>query len=206
MPFQLPRSPSLTFTLNKTGLAQFLKSDRPLFRTSQFQQDMVYYFGPQWRNELERRSHFPAVTQYLDHLRELAKSQPILLAAHAYTQHSAVASGGQILSKIIRKGLNLPDGSGTAAFVFSAPPRELKSTLKHAINSLEVELSKEEVHTMILQHQEVFIYNNSIIKGYRVGFFSPALASIKLASRSRAVKIALLAGLAIGIAVLYVRK
>jgi heme oxygenase len=193
------------FLILYPGLARFLKSDRPLFRTAQFQQDMLFYFGPEWRKELETRSRFPAVDRYLDQLKQLAKTQPILLAAHAYTQHSAVASGGQIISKLVRKGLQLQDQSGTAAFEYLKPPRELKLTLKHAVDSLEGDLSNEEVQALILQHQAVFIYNNEIIKGYRVGFLAPAIASIKLLSRNRAVKVVLIAGITLGVA-LYVRK
>lgn len=170
---------------------------------------MVFYFGPEWRNEVESRSRFPAVDLYLDHLKQLAQTQPILLVAHAYTQHSAVASGGQIISKLVRKALHLQDPQfgalGTAAFQFSEPTSELKLSLKTAMNSLEADLSSDEVKNMILQHQQVFIYNNEIIKGYRVGFFPPIIASIKFATRSKAVRVAFIAGLAICVA-LYISK
>lgn len=170
---------------------------------------MLFHFGPEWKKEVETRSRFPAVDRYLDHLKHLAQTQPIFLAAHAYTQHSAVASGGQIISKFVRKAFNLQDHQsgalGTAAFQFSEPPRELKLSLKSAMDSLESDLSSEEVENMILQHQEVFIYNNEIIKGYRVGFFQPIIASVKFAMKSKAIRIALIAGLAMCIAS-YVRK
>lgn len=187
-------------------LSRFLRSNRSLFRSTQFEKDMLFYFGPEWKSEVEARSRFSAVDRYLDHLKQLAQTQPILLAAHAYTQHSAVASGGQIICKIVRKGLNLQSGAlGAAAFEFSEPPRELKLSLKSAMDSLEAELSSEEVKNMILQHQEVFIHNNEIIKGYRIGFFSPIIASVKFATRSRAVRVALIAVLAI-YAASYVRR
>ena len=177
-------------------------ADRALFRTAQFQQDLIFYFGPDWKKELDARSRFPAVDQYLNHLEALAEAQPILLAAHAYTQHSAVASGGQIISKLVRKGLNLKGepGAGTAAFTFSVPPRDLKSTLKAELDSLESGLSNEEIEAMILQHQDVFISNNEIIKNYRVGFLAPFIASIKLATRSRVVRAVFLGGIALVVA------
>jgi len=170
---------------------------------------MVFYFGPEWRNEVESRSRFPAVDRYLELLKQLAQTQPLLLAAHAYTQHSAVASGGQIISKLVRKALHLQDPQsgavGTAAFQFSEPTSELKLSLKSAMNSLEADLLREEIENMILQHQKVFSYNNEIIKGYRVGFFPPIIASIKFATRSKAVRAAFIVGLAVCVA-LYIRK
>jgi heme oxygenase len=167
----------------------------------------VYFLGPEWKKEIETRSRFPAVDRYLDHLKQLRQTKPVLLAAHAYTQHSAVASGGQIISKLVRKGLNLKDDllSGTAAFTFSEPPRKLKFYLRSAVDSLEGDLLSEEVENMITEHQSVFIFNNEIIKGYRVGYLAPVIALVKLGTRSRAVKVALIAGLAIGVA-LYLKN
>lgn len=60
----------------------------------------------------------PAVTQYVDHLGDLARQDPGLLLAHAWTQYSALASGGQAIKRMVVKAFKDPDSRGTAMFDF----------------------------------------------------------------------------------------
>ena len=60
----------------------------------------------------------PAVRQYLYRLKHIARDTPELLLAHAYTQHSAILAGGQMLRRMCRKAMRLPEDKGTAAFEF----------------------------------------------------------------------------------------
>lgn len=47
----------------------------------------------------------------------LKHDKPLLLIAHAYTQHMALLAGGQIMRRSVRGSLQLgPDDPGTAAF------------------------------------------------------------------------------------------
>lgn len=163
---------------------------RPMFRADAFRADLEFFFGPGWEAELQRRSASPAVQRYLDHLSSLADASPLLLAAHSYTQHSAMASGGQIISKIVRKGLALgpAPGPGTATFAYaSADPKALKAALKGCLDGLEAEMSEAEVAAAIAEHQGAFAFNEAIIRGYRVGTLAPVVALVKLGARSRAV-------------------
>jgi heme oxygenase len=56
------------------------------------------------------------------HLARLAVHEPRLLIAHSATQHLAVASGGQIIARMARKHLRLPEDAGTAAYEFTVRP------------------------------------------------------------------------------------
>lgn len=206
-------------------LAKYVAVARPLYRASAFKQDLCFYFGhDQWEQELRRRSLFPAVQAYLDHLKALAGSQPLLLAAHSFTQHLAVASGGQIISKLVKKGLALSQNQsqqqelvgegeedeeeykhcdGVSAFYFGAGvnPKDLKAALKECIDSLgDSELTEDEELGMIEEHKRAFEYNQGIITGYQVGWQAPFVGAMKLATRSRAVG-AVMAALIVAVSV-----
>ena len=55
---------------------------------------------------------------YVEHLEQLGRRCPILLVAHAYTQHMAMAAGGKIIRRLARKAMKLPEDAGTAIFEF----------------------------------------------------------------------------------------
>jgi heme oxygenase len=75
----------------------------------------LVFSSPTWRQQLPNT---PELHSYLAHLKQLAASRPYTLLAHAYTQHLAILSGGQILKGLIRKTLDLPQNEGTAAFEY----------------------------------------------------------------------------------------
>ena len=130
---------------------------------------------------MQAHSQLPEVKAYQAHLDSLAASAPVLLAAHAFTQLLAVASGGQILARMIKKGLRLPEGEGVAAYTYATgQPRALKAALKLHIDSLQGELSAAEVEALVGEHCKAFSFNNAIIRGYRIGYASPLVAAWRL--------------------------
>jgi hypothetical protein len=54
----------------------------------------------------------PRPQAYSARLRRLAAEQPLLLLAHAFTQHLAGLSGGRIIKRLARKYMKLPDDKG----------------------------------------------------------------------------------------------
>lgn len=70
---------------------------------------------PGWASKLTASR---ALEEYKAHLSVLGKEDPSLLLAHAYTQHLAVAAGGQIIRRLARKHMGLPGDAGTAAFEY----------------------------------------------------------------------------------------
>jgi hypothetical protein len=49
---------------------------------------------------------------YAARLRQLAAEQPLLLLAHAFTQHLAGLSGGRIIKRLCRRYMALPQDKG----------------------------------------------------------------------------------------------
>ena len=73
-----------------------------LDRSQSLEKDLVYYYGPYWKEKIESS---PACDTYCSRLTELAQEDPYLLLAHHYTRYIGDLSGGQILCKIAKSAL-----------------------------------------------------------------------------------------------------
>ncbi|AFY78811.1 MAG: heme oxygenase (biliverdin-producing) [Hydrococcus sp. C42_A2020_068] len=108
-----------------------------LNRKHSLEQDLHYYYGSNWRNEIKLSK---AGEAYVQRIREIAATQPELLVAHSYTRYLGDLSGGQILKKIAQQAMNL-NGSGTAFYEFQDIPDEkaFKNQYRQAMNDLSVD-------------------------------------------------------------------
>ena len=94
---------------------------RPLFRSPALHRDLELLHGASWRNDL---LPVTACLEYVSHLRSLQNTAPARLAAHAYVRYLGDLSGGQMLGKIVARGLKLVDsfpdivGSGVDFYHF----------------------------------------------------------------------------------------
>lgn len=88
-----------------------------LNRKHSLEQDLAFYYGPNWREEVQLS---PAGAAYVERIQEIAATAPELLVAHSYTRYLGDLSGGQILKGIAERGMNLSDGQGTAFYHFAA--------------------------------------------------------------------------------------
>ncbi len=88
-----------------------------LNRSPALEQDLVYFFGANWRAEA---GHGAAAERYADRIRAAAAEEPGLLAAHAYVRYLGDLSGGQALKKVARRALELNETEGTAFYEFPA--------------------------------------------------------------------------------------
>ncbi|MGG6294582.1 heme oxygenase (biliverdin-producing) [Leptolyngbya sp. AN02str] len=86
-----------------------------LNRKASLEQDLTYYFGQNWRDQVAPSE---AAQAYVDRIHEVAATEPELLIAHLYTRYMGDLSGGQILKKIAQNAMNLSDGQGTAFYEF----------------------------------------------------------------------------------------
>lgn len=86
-----------------------------LHRKATLEQDLAFYYGPDWRNQV---AVTPAGQAYVDRIREVSNTQPELLLGHSYTRYMGDLSGGQILKGIAQRAMNLTDGEGTAFYEF----------------------------------------------------------------------------------------
>jgi heme oxygenase len=110
-----------------------------LNRKHSLEQDLAYYYGPNWRNEIAIST---AGEAYVQRIREIAASQPELLVAHSYTRYLGDLSGGQILKNIAQRAMNLSDGNGTAFYEFAdiTDEKAFKNQYRQAMNDLPIDL------------------------------------------------------------------
>ena len=87
-----------------------------LHRKQTLEQDLSYYFGANWREQIKLS---PAGEAYVQRIREISQTEPELLIAHSYTRYLGDLSGGQILKNIAVTAMNLSEGEGTAFYEFA---------------------------------------------------------------------------------------
>lgn len=75
-----------------------------LARCARLAADLVALAGP---DAAERFPLMPATRRYVERLREIARSKPSLLAAHAYVRYFGDLSGGAILKSLLARNLAL---------------------------------------------------------------------------------------------------
>jgi heme oxygenase (biliverdin-producing, ferredoxin) len=109
-----------------------------LNRKKTLEQDLTYYYGPNWRELIAPSA---ATQEYVQRIREISASQPELLIAHSYTRYIGDLSGGQILKKIAQKGMNLAEGEGTAFYEFKdiSDEKAFKVDYRAALNELPID-------------------------------------------------------------------
>lgn len=109
-----------------------------LNRRKSLEQDLTYYYGPNWRDLVAPSA---ATKDYVQRIRSVAASQPELLIAHSYTRYIGDLSGGQILKKIAQKGMNLAEGEGTAFYEFKdiSDEKAFKANYRAALNELPID-------------------------------------------------------------------
>ena len=85
----------------------------------------------------------------------------------------AILAGGQIISRILKRTLGLPDDEGLAIFQFEhCKKSELKELFKNGIN--EIQLDRETKDRIIAEKCRVFEMNNQIVSNVK-----PSLRSYK---------------------------
>mmetsp|Transcript_19405 Transcript_19405/g.25034 ORF Transcript_19405/g.25034 Transcript_19405/m.25034 type:complete len:295 (-) Transcript_19405:112-996(-) len=92
-----------------------------LRRLESLSKDMIYYFGEDWNTSL---TPSPATKKYVQHIKDVANSEPILLLAHQYTRYLGDLFGGQMMGGMATRSLKLEDGKGIEFYTFS----EIKDT------------------------------------------------------------------------------
>ena len=84
-----------------------------LNRQHSLEQDLSYYYGANWREQIQLSK---AGAEYVQRIREISEKEPELLVAHSYTRYLGYLSGGQILKGIPQTAINLSDGSVVAFY------------------------------------------------------------------------------------------
>lgn len=108
-----------------------------LNRKKSLEQDLTFYYGPNWREQI---APSPAGEAYIQRIREISDTAPEMLVAHSYTRYLGDLSGGQILKGIAQRAMNLSDGQGIAFYEFPdiADEKAFKATYRQAMNDLPI--------------------------------------------------------------------
>ncbi|MEB3830955.1 biliverdin-producing heme oxygenase [Phormidium sp. CCY1219] len=108
-----------------------------LNRKASLEQDLAYYYGNNWQEEV---APTPAGEAYVQRIREVSETAPELLVGHSYTRYLGDLSGGQILKGIAQRGMNLTDG-GTAFYEFKdiADEKAFKAKYRQAMDELPID-------------------------------------------------------------------
>lgn len=108
-----------------------------LHRKETLEQDLTYYYGANWREQIQLSS---AGEAYVRRIREISQKEPELLVAHSYTRYLGDLSGGQILKGIAETAMNLSDG-GTAFYEFDEIPDEkgFKAKYRQTLDELAID-------------------------------------------------------------------
>lgn len=112
-----------------------------LDRKEALEEDLAFYYGEDWRLEI---APLGAGKAYVSRIREVAKTDPALLVAHAYVRYMGDLSGGQSLRNVVRSALNLPLNEGTRFYEFDListveARRAFKGQYRDRLNALPVD-------------------------------------------------------------------
>jgi heme oxygenase (biliverdin-producing, ferredoxin) len=134
-----------------------------LNRQENLEQDLVFYYGDNWREQIAPSE---AGKIYVARLQEISHSEPALLVAHAYVRYLGDLSGGQGLKSIVRSALELPSDRGTQFYEFDAfasvgAIKEFKVRYRDALNSLPVD--RELIEKIVAEANNVFALNCEVM-------------------------------------------
>ncbi|NJO40160.1 MAG: heme oxygenase (biliverdin-producing) [Cyanobacteria bacterium CRU_2_1] len=109
-----------------------------LNRKASLEQDLYYYYGNNWREQIALS---PAGEAYVQRIREVSATQPELLVSHSYTRYLGDLSGGQILKNIAQRAMNLSDNGGSAFYEFTdiADEKAFKNEYRQALDMMPVD-------------------------------------------------------------------
>jgi heme oxygenase (biliverdin-producing, ferredoxin) len=109
-----------------------------LNRKQSLEEDLSFYYGFNWREQIQLSS---AGEAYVQRIREISATAPELLVAHSYTRYLGDLSGGQILKNIAVTAMQLGEGQGTAFYEFAAIPneKEFKAKYRQALDELAID-------------------------------------------------------------------
>lgn len=132
-----------------------------LNRKGALEQDLHYYYGPNWRDEVAPSA---AAKEYVAQIREVSNTAPELLVAHSYTRYLGDLSGGQILKGIAQNGMNLTDGEGTHFYEFKtiSDEKAFKNKYRQAMNDLAVD--EETANRIVDEANDAFGLNMKMFK------------------------------------------
>ena len=124
-----------------------------LRRRAALEEDMAYYFGPEWRDSVQPS---PATRKYVARVEEVAREAPYLLIAHMYTRYLGDLFGGQMMGGMARRSLDLDASLGTKFYEFDDIPQTKPFIEEWYAQLNKLELSDEQKERIVDEGNEVF--------------------------------------------------
>ncbi|MBE9032825.1 heme oxygenase (biliverdin-producing) [filamentous cyanobacterium LEGE 11480] len=156
-----------------------------LDRKESLEQDLAYYYGANWREEVQPSA---ATQAYVAQINKVAQEDPEKLIAHLYTRYIGDLSGGQILKKIAVNAMGLNEGEGTNFYAFPkiADEKEFKTMYRGTLDSLPV--SEEKGDAIVEEANDAFHHNMNMfqeLEGNLIKAIGVQLFSLLTRRRSR---------------------
>ena len=132
-----------------------------LRRRAALEEDMAYYFGPEWRDSVQPSA---ATRKYVARVEEVARDAPYLLIAHMYTRYLGDLFGGQMMGGMARRSLDLDASLGTKFYEFDDIP-QTKPFIEEWYSQLnKLELTDEQKERIVDEGNEVFRLNIEVFE------------------------------------------
>nr|ARW64170.1 Heme oxygenase [Chondria sp. (in: red algae)] len=139
-----------------------------LARKASLVEDLYYYYGKDWSKQI---TPSPATQIYVDRIKKISYNNPELLIAHSYTRYIGDLSGGQILKKIAKNAMQLPDDSGSAFYDFNMIDDEIgfKNQYRNALD--KIPLSQVKIEQIVAEANVAFNLNMKIFQELNSNLF-----------------------------------
>lgn len=149
--------------LNVHGPVEFPTLHRPeeLARVEALEDDMDFFHGSDWK----RLEPSQSASEYIDRVRHIAKTEPLLLLSHGYTRYLGDLSGGRILARVARKALKLSkDGDGLRFYMFEnvTSAKKFKDGYRAALDDLD--LAPDQIGRLVGEANVAFVLNMRIFE------------------------------------------
>ena len=131
-----------------------------LNRQDALKEDIAYFqkrFGTKLKGSLS-----PKTKAYVEHIQNVAKSNPYLLSAQSYVRYLGDLSGGQAIKKVVARTFQLNENEGTQFYEFPniADHQAFKGIYRTALDTLPLnETQKEE---LLAEAKKVFDLNKDL--------------------------------------------
>jgi len=135
--------------------------DEELRRIENLSLDMSYFYGDGWESRI---SQSPYTRKYVERIEAVARDKPYLLIAHQYTRYLGDLFGGQMMSGMASKSLNLSDGKGVDFYKFDRidNTKDYITDWYRRLNSLE--LNPKQKEEIVDEANYVFELNIGILQ------------------------------------------
>ncbi|KAL4128733.1 hypothetical protein PRNP1_007853 [Phytophthora ramorum] len=139
-----------------SGLYELLDE---IARADKIAKDLRYYLGEDWNTKYQPT---PAVQDYVKHLQELGKKNPILALPYCYHMYMAILAGGMMIKKLVKRSFKPPEGDGLNAFAFDVKSNKaLRDTIKDKINAVPYDEATKKL--ILVESMNCFKMNNQVV-------------------------------------------